>query len=64
MLWMKLEQWADAVYAFARASGLQDSVMTLDELSSGDEARGTGGPACWVLTQTTACMWALSGIAH
>jgi hypothetical protein len=43
VLWMKLGQWADAVYAFARELGLQDSVMTLDELSSGDEARGTGG---------------------
>lgn len=35
-------QWADAVYGCARELGLQDSVMTLDELSSGDEVRGTG----------------------
>ena len=44
MLWKKLEEWAVTVYRFVRELGLQDSVMTVDELSSGDEVAGTGGP--------------------
>ena len=44
MLWKKLEEWADTVYRFVRELGMQESVMTVDELSSGDEVAGTGGP--------------------
>jgi hypothetical protein len=42
ILWKKMGEWADTLYSFAREFGLQGSVMTLDELSSGDEVRGTG----------------------
>lgn len=42
ILWHKLDAWAQIIYEWARNSGLQDSVMTIDELSSGDEVQGTG----------------------
>ncbi|KAK9901291.1 hypothetical protein WJX75_004402 [Coccomyxa subellipsoidea] len=41
ILWKKLGEWADVLYSFIRQFGLQDSVMTLDELSSGDDVKGT-----------------------
>jgi len=44
ILWKKLEAWAATIHEWARSSGMQDSVMTVDELSSGDEVRGTGEP--------------------
>ncbi len=44
ILWHKLDAWAQIIYEWARSSGLQDSVMTIDELSSGDEVQGTGRP--------------------
>ena len=46
MLWKKLEEWAATVYGLARELGMQEAVMTVDELSSGDEVRGTGAHAC------------------
>jgi ESCRT-II complex subunit VPS25 len=42
VLWKKLEEWAESVHSFIRDLGMQDSVMTVDELSTGDEVRGTG----------------------
>lgn len=42
MLWKKLEEWAESVHGLVRDLGMQDSVMTVDELSTGDEVRGTG----------------------
>ena len=42
VLWRKLGEWADVLYSFVRQFGLQDSVMTLDELSSGDDVKDTG----------------------
>ena len=42
ILWHKLEIWAEMIYEWARASGMQDSVTTLDELSIGDETQGSG----------------------
>ncbi len=42
MLWKKLQEWADTVYSLVRELGMQESVMTVDELSSGDEVAGTG----------------------
>ena len=44
VLWKKPEGWADTVYSLVRGLGMQESVMTVDELSSGDEVAGTGGP--------------------
>ena len=42
VLWKKLEEWANTLYSFVRELGMQESVMTVDELSSGDEVAGTG----------------------
>ncbi len=42
ILWKQLEGWAATIHDWARGSGMQDQVMTVDELSSGDEVRGTG----------------------
>ena len=42
ILWKKLDAWAQTVYEWARGAGMEDSVMTVDELSSSDETRGTG----------------------
>ncbi|CAL5228624.1 g11789 [Coccomyxa viridis] len=41
VLWKKLQEWADTVYSLVRELGMQESVMTVDELSSGDEVAGT-----------------------
>lgn len=41
VLWKKVDEWAAAIYSFAKTYGLSDSVMTLDELSGGDDVRGT-----------------------
>ncbi|CAK0782296.1 hypothetical protein CVIRNUC_005622 [Coccomyxa viridis] len=41
VLWKKLEEWAATVYGLVRELGMQEAVMTVDELSSGDEVRGT-----------------------
>jgi hypothetical protein len=53
-MWKKLDAWAQAIYEWARSSGMQDSVMTIDELSSGDEVRGTGG-SLGVTHETPSC---------
>ena len=45
VLWKKLEEWAATVYGLVRELGMQEAVMTVDELSSGDEVRGTGAHA-------------------
>ena len=42
VLWRPLAGWADAIYDWARGVGLEDSVTTVDEISAGDEAAGTG----------------------
>ncbi len=42
VLWKKMEEWAATVYSIVRELGMQESVMTVDELSSGDEVAGTG----------------------
>jgi hypothetical protein len=47
VLWRSVEQWAEVVAGWARSYGLQDSVMTVEELSSGDDVRHTG--ARWAL---------------
>ncbi|KAK9785780.1 hypothetical protein WJX73_007654 [Symbiochloris irregularis] len=41
VLWHTAEQWADIVYEWARSLGLEGSVTTVDELSTGDEVQGT-----------------------
>jgi len=41
VLWRKVAEWAALLTDFARTYGLRDSVMTLDDLSGGDDVRGT-----------------------
>jgi hypothetical protein len=38
----QVSDWADVIYDFVRTYGLTDSVMVVDELSSGDDVAGTG----------------------
>lgn len=38
----QIEQWADTIYEWVSSYGLEDSVMTVDELSHGDDTSGTG----------------------
>ena len=42
ILWKTLDSWAQTIYEWARGAGMEDSVMTVDELSSSDETRSTG----------------------
>ena len=42
ILWRRIQEWAAAIYSFVQTFGLGDSVMTLTELSNGDDVRGTG----------------------
>lgn len=39
---LQVEDWARILEDWARTYGVADSVMLLDELSSGDDVRGTG----------------------
>eukprot|EP00873_Tetraselmis_striata_P040747 jgi/Tetstr1/461011/TSEL_006161.t1 len=39
--WRTLEDWAQLLLSFAQSTGMNDLVMTVDELSSGIETRGT-----------------------
>ncbi|KAK9838829.1 hypothetical protein WJX74_004071 [Apatococcus lobatus] len=41
ILWKRLDEWAAALLEWARSSGMEDSVTTVEELLSGDEVRGT-----------------------
>lgn len=41
VLWKKVDEWARTIYQFAKGFGLSDAVMTVDELSSGDDVRGS-----------------------
>lgn len=41
IFWRKLADWVDIIYEFAQTYGLKDSVMTVDELATGDDVRGT-----------------------
>ncbi|KAK9819764.1 hypothetical protein WJX72_002089 [[Myrmecia] bisecta] len=41
ILWKRLDEWAATIHSWARESGLEDMVTTVEELSSGDDTRGT-----------------------
>nr|XP_021851881.1 vacuolar protein sorting-associated protein 25 isoform X1 [Spinacia oleracea] len=41
VLWHRIQDWADIILNFAKDNGLEDSVMTVEELRSGVESRGT-----------------------
>ena len=40
VFWRSLDDWADAIYTWAKQSARDDAVMTLDELATGVETRG------------------------
>nr|GMD94359.1 vacuolar protein sorting-associated protein 25 [Ipomoea batatas] len=42
ILWHRIQDWADLILHFVRENGLEDSVMTVEEIRSGTESRGTG----------------------
>lgn len=46
VLWKSHAEWADTIYEWARSFGLNDSVMTIDELSGGDDVESTGVAHC------------------
>ncbi|GFR48325.1 hypothetical protein Agub_g10208 [Astrephomene gubernaculifera] len=41
ILWKRVDEWAAVLMDFVRTYGLSGSVMTLDELTGGDDVRGT-----------------------
>ncbi|KAH7835765.1 hypothetical protein Vadar_029619 [Vaccinium darrowii] len=41
VLWHRIQDWADLVLRFVKDNGLEDSVMTVEEIRSGIESRGT-----------------------
>ncbi|KAK4252697.1 hypothetical protein QN277_014441 [Acacia crassicarpa] len=41
ILWYRIQDWADIVVQFARDNGLEDGVVTIEELRSGTESQGT-----------------------
>ncbi|KAM6556561.1 hypothetical protein CsatB_003580 [Cannabis sativa] len=41
ILWHRIQEWADIVLNFVKDNGLEDSVMTVEEIRSGIESRGT-----------------------
>ncbi|KAL2518456.1 Vacuolar protein sorting-associated protein [Abeliophyllum distichum] len=41
ILWHRIQDWADLILHFVKENGLEDSVMTVEEIRSGVESRGT-----------------------
>lgn len=41
ILWRRIQDWAEYILKFVRENGLEDGVMTLEEIRSGVESRGT-----------------------
>ncbi|KAF3447699.1 hypothetical protein FNV43_RR08402 [Rhamnella rubrinervis] len=41
ILWHRIQEWADIILNFVKENGLEDSVMTVEEIRSGIESRGT-----------------------
>eukprot|EP00246_Nothoceros_aenigmaticus_P010992 TRINITY_DN2818_c0_g1_i1.p1 TRINITY_DN2818_c0_g1~~TRINITY_DN2818_c0_g1_i1.p1 ORF type:complete len:179 (+),score=29.79 TRINITY_DN2818_c0_g1_i1:211-747(+) len=41
VLWKRIQDWADLILQFVRENGTEDGVMTLEEIRSGDDTRGT-----------------------
>lgn len=42
VLWHRIQDWADIIVRFVKDYGLEDSVMTVEELRTGVESQGTG----------------------
>ncbi|XP_058221506.1 vacuolar protein sorting-associated protein 25-like isoform X4 [Rhododendron vialii] len=47
ILWHRIQEWADLILRFVKDNGLEDSVMTIEEIRSGTESRGTGVWRTW-----------------
>lgn len=47
VLWHTTQQWASIIADWARSLAID--ITTVDEISGGDEAHGTGRPGCGVL---------------
>ncbi|XP_011074662.1 vacuolar protein sorting-associated protein 25 isoform X1 [Sesamum indicum] len=43
ILWHSIKDWADLIISFVKDNGLEDGVMTVEEIRSGVESRGTAG---------------------
>ncbi|XP_042481794.1 vacuolar protein sorting-associated protein 25 isoform X2 [Macadamia integrifolia] len=41
ILWLRIQDWADCILRFVKDNGLEDGVMTVEEIRSGIESRGT-----------------------
>ncbi|KZV31751.1 vacuolar protein sorting-associated protein 25 [Dorcoceras hygrometricum] len=41
ILWHRIQDWADLILRFVKDNGFEDSVMTVEEIRSGVESRGT-----------------------
>ncbi|KAK4422494.1 Vacuolar protein sorting-associated protein 25 [Sesamum alatum] len=41
ILWHRIQDWADLIISFVKDNGLEDGVMTVEEIRSGVESRGT-----------------------
>nr|XP_043606921.1 vacuolar protein sorting-associated protein 25 [Erigeron canadensis]XP_043606931.1 vacuolar protein sorting-associated protein 25 [Erigeron canadensis] len=41
ILWHRIKDWADIILNFVKENGLEDSVMTVEEIRTGIESRGT-----------------------
>lgn len=41
ILWHRIQDWANLIVTFVKDNGLEDSVMTIEEIRSGVESRGT-----------------------
>lgn len=41
ILWLRIQDWADCVINFVKENGMEDSVMTVEDIRTGIESRGT-----------------------
>ncbi|KAL5541047.1 hypothetical protein UlMin_042620 [Ulmus minor] len=41
ILWHRIQEWAEIILNFVKDNGLEDSVMTVEEIRTGTESRGT-----------------------
>lgn len=41
ILWHRIQDWADILVSFVKDNGFEDSVMTIEEIRTGIETRGT-----------------------
>lgn len=41
ILWLRIQDWADHIINFVKENGLEESVMTVEDIRSGIESRGT-----------------------